>query len=258
MQKINKETYLLLREEKLKKIQASEQNRDLCLKCFRAKKNCFCAYIKKFDPQMKIVILMHPMELKRERVGTGRLCELSLQDSEIIMGVNFTDDKRVNALIHDEEYFSVVLYPGNEAMNISQGEFSKFDLKGKKLLIFVIDGTWPCAKKMMRESQNLHHLPRLSFDIHRQSEFAIKQQPGEFCLSTIEALHELLCVWERQGNANYGGAQEGLMDVFRELVKFQIKCSEDPNLQSYRKKKSFSSVKERKISKKWEKRKIFF
>lgn len=256
MQKINKETYLLLREKKLS--EGGEKQRDLCLKCFRPKKSCFCQYIKKFDPEMKIVLLMHPMELKRERVGTGRLCQLTLVNSEIVMGVNFTEDSRVNQLIQDENYFPVVLYPGEMAMNVSKGEFSKINLQGKKLLVFVIDGTWPCAKKIMRESKNLHPLPRISFDIKRHSEFAIKQQPGEFCLSTLEALHEFFNIWENQGNAVYFGRQNALMDVFRELVKFQIRCAEDPNLQSYRKKKGFSSTKERKPAKKWEKRKIFF
>lgn len=256
MQKINKELYLKRKQEN--QSGPVEKQRDLCLQCFRPKSNCFCSFIKPFDPEMKIVLLMHPMELKRERVGTGRLSHLSLLNSEMIMGVDFTNDARVNALLSDPQNYPVLLYPGEKTMNLSKGEFSKENYLGKQLVVFVIDGTWPCAKKMMRESKNLHSLPRVSFEIHRHSEFAVKQQPGEFCLSTIEALHEFFCIWERQGQANYEGRQEALMEVFRELVKFQIACAEDPNKQSYRKKKGFSSIKERKPSKKWETRKIFF
>ena len=256
MQKVSKELYLKRKAEEAQAPQ--EKMRDLCLKCFRPKANCFCKFLSPFDPGMKVVLLMHPMELKRERVGTGRLCHLTLIDSEIIMGVNFTEDKRVNELITDERYFPVLLYPGDKAMNLSKGEFTADKFSEKKLLLLVIDGTWPCAKKMMRESVNLHHLPRLSFETTRTSQFAVKQQPGEFCLSTLEALHELFCIWEKQGFATYEGKHDGLMAVFRELVKFQIACAEDPNKQSYRKKKGFSSVKERKPSKKWETRKIFF
>ena len=48
---------------------------------------------------------MHPKEAYKQKTGTGRLAHLTLEDSEIIVGVDFTDNPRLNTLITDEKYF---------------------------------------------------------------------------------------------------------------------------------------------------------
>ena len=66
-----------------------------CPDCFRPESNCLCAYTKQIDSGIKFVFLMHPKEAKRQRTGTGRLSRITLKDSEIIMGIDFTNDKRL-------------------------------------------------------------------------------------------------------------------------------------------------------------------
>jgi hypothetical protein len=51
--------------------------------------------------------------------------------------------------------------------------------------------------------------------------------------------------------------QENLMDVFRYTVNQQLELAQDPDKQGYRK-KPFSVPEDRKISKKWESRLLFF
>ncbi|EPR72991.1 hypothetical protein ADIWIN_2079 [Winogradskyella psychrotolerans RS-3] len=45
---------------------------------------------------------MHPKEYKKEKNGTGHITKLQLENSEIIVGVDFTDNKRVNDVLANE------------------------------------------------------------------------------------------------------------------------------------------------------------
>ena len=85
--------YLSRREEQ----KHGESFRDVCLECFRPTKSCLCDDIQSFDTVTQIVILMHPKEAKKVKMGTGRLTHLYLNNSEIRIGSDFTDDERLEA-----------------------------------------------------------------------------------------------------------------------------------------------------------------
>jgi len=121
----------------------------------------------------------------------------------------------------------------------------------------VIDGTWPCAKKMMKLTTLLHGVPRVSFNTARISEFQVKHQPMPGCLSTVESIHQVLLDLNKSGRENTQSMEENLMMVFRKIVQQQIELAQDPNRQGYRK-KPFSLPTSRKISKKWDNRLLFF
>lgn len=253
---MDKAQYLEMKKQR-QQAEDSVKGRLCCPKCFRPEKQCLCAKIHPFDPGIKIVILIHPMEAKRERVGTGRLSHLCLENSELISGIDFTENAQVNQLIADPRYYPVVLYPGKNAHNISEVPLEMKDFNGKMPLIFVIDGTWPCAKKMMKLSKNLHLLPRMCFTPTTPSRFEIKMQPDPMCLSTIESIHFFLGEWEKNLFGTVSPKRDNLMEVFEEVVTFQKKCALDPELPSYRQ-KSYRPPEVRKPSKKWEKYNLFF
>lgn len=229
---------------------------NLCLICRRRLRTCVCSHLKPFDTQTRFIILMHPMEFKKEKVGTGRFSHLILKNSQIIVDISFDQNVEFLKALHDPNYESFVLYPGDETINISEPEAAQ-KLQGKKKQFIVIDGTWPCAKKMMKLTKSLHPVPRVSFDSNRISEFKVKHQPLPGCLSTVESLHQVLLDLNRIGLEKTLGQEENLMDVFRETVKQQMDLAADPERQGYRK-KPFSVPTERKISKKWQSRLLFF
>jgi DTW domain-containing protein YfiP len=198
---------------------------------------------------------MHPMEFKKEKVGTGRFSHLILKNSEVLVDINFDENKRLKEILNDERYETFILYPGFETIDLGTNDLK---VKAKKIPQFiVIDGTWPCAKKMMKLSTCLHHIPRVSFSSDRVSEFKVKHQPLPGCLSTVESIHQVLLDLNRMGLESTGENHENLMDVFRYTVNQQIELAQDPNRQGYRK-KPFSIPEERRISKKWENRLLFF
>lgn len=257
--KMDKATYLKRRQE----LQNNEQKfkrEEFCFKCHRIQAHCLCHLIKPFDTKIHIVILMHPMEAKKEKMGTGRISLACLRNSELIVGIDFSENAQVNAMISDEKNHCMVLYPGPNAINISTDDVAPIkNLSGKRLVVFLIDGTWPCAKKMMRLSKNIHSIPRVSFTATHQSLFAIKEQPAEYCLSTLESIHFFLSELERKEMENLGGNHDNMIDVFKFMVDFQIKCASDPTLPSYRNAKGgYSEKSERKKSKKYNSNRIVF
>lgn len=233
---------------------SEELKLNLCLNCRRRLRTCVCQYLRPFKTDSRFIILMHPMEFKKEKVGTGRFSHLILENSEILVDVGFDENPRFQQILNDPEYESFVLYPGEETINLS-GE--SVDLGKKKSQFIVIDGTWPCAKKMMKLTTSLHQVPRVSFSTDRQSEFKVKHQPLPGCLSTVESIHQVLLDLNRLKIENTAGKEENLMDVFRETVKLQVELASDPDRQAYRK-KPLSLPGNRKISKKWESRLLYF
>ncbi|MBC7540025.1 MAG: DTW domain-containing protein [Bacteriovorax sp.] len=241
---MDKAAYLQKKLEQKESI-VSFKREEFCFKCFRLQKNCLCHLIKPFDTKTHFVLLMHPMEAKKEKMGTGRISMACLKNSEMISGIDFTEDDAVNAIINDSQNYCMVLYPGDKSLNISSDDVAPLqNLKSKKLVVFLIDGTWPCAKKMMKLSLNINSLPRVSFTAIHESLFLIKEQPAEYCLSTLESIHFYLSESERRGLEKLDGSQDNMINVFKEMINFQIQCALNPSLTSYRKSSSGYTKKE--------------
>ena len=250
---MNKAEYLK-RKEALKK--EAPIFRKKCLKCLRPEEICLCNTFKAFDTKTRFIILMHPKEAKHERVGTGRISHLLLKNSEIIVGDLFDQDQKVQTILNNPENHCMILYPGIDSHNISDKRLT-FSTH-KKLVLFIIDGTWPCAKSMMRDSKTLHTIPKLSFTPPSQSAFSIKQQPGEFCLSTIESLYQTLQgLKQSEIEILPNNEEDVLLKSLEKIVEFQMMCANDPARNHYRK-SSYKAPSERKASKKHITRKICF
>ena len=170
----------------------------------------------------RIVLLMHPKEYRHQKCTTGRLACLHLDNSEIIPGVCFDNDTRVRNLIDDPVNYPVLLYPGEGAHSLSTGGILSEGVGGRRLVVFLIDGTWHCARKIARESPSLLRLPRLMIQPDSPSRFTIKRQPAPWCLSTIEATHELLLGLEA-ANVDVYPDKDRLLAAFNAMQDFQVR-----------------------------------
>lgn len=186
------------------------------------------------DTRTRFVFLMHPKEFKQEKASTGRLTHLALSQSEIVVGVEFDLHPQVQALLSDPALYPALLYPGLSARNVSRGELTENDLAGRRLVVFVLDATWSCARKILKLSPSLQTLPRVGFDPKTAvSRYVIKQQPQEGCLSTLEATHEMLLALEVAGLDHYPDPGQ-LVALFHRMQDFQLKCAADPDRPGYR------------------------
>lgn len=210
--------------------------REMCYRCFWPRALCWCPSLHPIATRTRFVFLMHPKEFKEEKAGTGRLTQLSLPNSELHMGKGFDDDAVVQAVLNDPQNFPVLLYPGVTAVNLSDGaQLPGFtaQLGSRCLVVILLDATWSGARKMLRLSPTLQGLPRIMFTPSAPSRYIIKQQPQEGCLSTLEAVHELLTVLARNGLDEYP-LPEQLLGIFQRMQDFQMKCAADPARPGYR------------------------
>jgi len=187
-----------------------------CYKCFYSKKTCRCKDIIAIETNIKFVILIHPKEALKQKTGTGRLTHLFLNNSELITGIDFSTSNRVNELIKDPAFFSTLLYPSNKALFIENNTLNE-----RKLLIFILDGTWCNVKVMLRESNNLNKLPFISFNSKYISKYKFKKQPKRFCLSTIESAYYILQYLKKNNIANHNAKYENMMTFFSKIVQNQ-------------------------------------
>jgi DTW domain-containing protein YfiP len=175
---------------------------------------------------------MHPKEYKKERNGTGHMTNLQLENSEIIVGVDFTNNKRVNEILTKEKNRSFLLYPGKDNFNLSIRNSSEINsFMGNNPNIFILDGTWPCARKILKLSKNLQKLKRVSFDNKIKSKFIIKQQPESLCLSTIESVYTVLNLL-KEGDLEHCETK-GFLIPFEKMIEYQLEYILNPNSKNY-------------------------
>ncbi len=210
-----------------------KNSRIKCYKCKRPSSTCICKHISPFQTNTRFIILMHPMEYKKEKNGTGHMTKLQLENSEIIVGVDFTNNNRVNEILIDEKNCPFLLYPGKDNFNLSKGKSSEINsFMGNNPYIFLLDGTWPCARKMLKLSKNLQKLKRVSFDNKIKSKFIIKQQPESLCLSTIESVYTVINLL-KEGNIEQCETK-GFLIPFEKMIEYQVEYILNPNSKNYR------------------------
>jgi DTW domain-containing protein YfiP len=172
------------------------------------------------------------MELKRGRANTGRLAHLSLPGSEILVGINFDQEPRLQQILAGDVPV-VLVYPAAQALDLSTWPCTSPLPWGQVPWVILIDATWAHAKKIYRLSTCLHQLPAVRFSPSQPSRYLIKQQPASYCLSTIETCYEIIQHFKQHGlerdiNPN------PLLSLFDAMQAIQIECMEHPPGPSHR------------------------
>ena len=195
-------------------------DREKCYRCYRPKSSCMCPHINQIKTKTKFVVLMHPKEFKKIKNGTGHLTHLSLENSELFVGVDFSNHTKVNQIIKD--YESYILYPSKDAINLTNGLKKETD---KDIAIFLIDSTWACSVKMLAESKNLKALKHISFTSTKLSQFKIKEQPKDYCLSTIESTQTVIELLHKSKIENLSKKEmDDFLIPFHKMVDYQLSC----------------------------------
>ena len=189
-----------------------------------------CRYFAKIETKTKFVILMHPKEFKKVKNNTGHFTHQSLQNSELFIGVDFSNNSRINEIIDTHE--SYILFPSNDALNLTQEKPLTFS---KPLALFLIDSTWACTKKIFTQSKNLQKLKHMSFTTTKTSEYQIKEQPDSRYLSTIESTLVVLELLNQHGLERV--SQEELanfLQPFYKMIEYQQQLIANPKSNAVR------------------------
>jgi DTW domain-containing protein YfiP len=151
----------------------------MCQRCRRPARVCYCPWVPRIDTRTRVIFLQHPRE-RRMAVGTARMAHLALPNSELHVGVTFD-----GALDFSGED-AAVLFPGVGATDIAE-----LGARPPRTLV-VIDGTWPLARKVLKQNPALQRLPRIAFTPRRPGNYRIRREPAPHCVSTVEAVAEML------------------------------------------------------------------
>ena len=196
------------------------KNRAVCYACYRPESSCMCKHIETIETKTRFIILMHTKEFKRTKNGTGHFTHLSLPNSEIHIGVDFSEHPSINAIIDDPKNACYVMYPHETSINLNERSIGE-DTKNR--VVFLIDSTWPCSRAILTASPNIDALQKVSFTHTEVSGFTFKQQPKEYCLSTMEST---LCVLKllNEHHVEEIAPQklEGFLKPFEKMVEYQL------------------------------------
>ena len=193
----------------------------MCYRCNRPEAFCLCKSVTPVATNTKFVLLIHPKEYKRIKNNTGRLTHLSLTNSVLFSGVDFSRHTGLNKILSDPGNFCVILYPSDDSLCLND---TVLPLHDKQLVIILIDATWASARPMLRLSRNLHTLPKITFSHAKTSAYSFKRQPFAAALSTIESTHAVLEILQKQKIENIPEKKlQHFLDPFYEMVKLQLK-----------------------------------
>ena len=188
--------------------------RSECARCGRPARVCYCAHLTSIDTKTRVVLLQHPRE-EDMAIGTARMANLCLPNSELHVGVDFESSPELARALSDPERPAALLYPSENAVDV----FSE-PPRGPVTLV-VVDGTWWQARKLVRTNAKIAALPRYAFRAPTPSEYRIRREPDEAYVSTIEALVHVLGVLEGDPER-----MRALLVPFRAMIDAQIAFAE--------------------------------
>jgi Uncharacterized conserved protein len=188
-----------------------------CNKCGLPEMNCICNSVPKIKTNAKIWILSTEREFTRPS-NTARLLKLvNPESTELILWERTKVPEKLIEYINSEEYEIYILFPTDENELL---ERKIQDKKSSKIPAFIIlDGTWKEASKILRKSDYLRKLPKISLNPIHKSEYTLRRGASEGELCTIEAAIEVLKL-----NCELENAQEikSAFDLFLKSFKAGI------------------------------------
>lgn len=184
--------------------------RPMCYKCFRPESYCVCNLVKPFNAHTNFLILQHPHERRKYHSST-KIVLSAIQNSRLLRGITFNPDEVMNLIPNQTPY---ILYPSKDAIDCKEVALDK------NSTVIVIDGTWIEARKLMFRNPFLRALPKLTFKETIRSQYKIRRQPKDNCLSTLECIgHLLLQTASAEEVKNY----KSLLIGFDQMVETQLK-----------------------------------
>ncbi|XP_061389503.1 tRNA-uridine aminocarboxypropyltransferase 2 [Musca vetustissima] len=198
------------------------ERRTKCEFCKRPQVVCWCSSLPNppLDIASSIVILQHPAEEKRT-LRTALMLQLGLKPGKCVVykGKKFPTPKNqaeLEPILKSPN--SLLLYPSKTSVPLeSIRQEADQSGEGGPFTLVLIDGTWPQAKAMYASSPMLHNMRQVKLIAVGTSDYIIRTQPTEGCLSTLETAAQSLAVLE-----NRPELRTLLVQPLHTLCKYQL------------------------------------
>ena len=210
------------------------QLRGVCEHCSRPPALCVCHVLprQKYVTQTQVLILQHPNERRKRNLSTVPLLRLVLENVQVMVGYIF-EAKSIPAVMEQLELGQkpLLLYPSPNAISLDAHDNSDIE-NAKRLevllpsskqmsnndqddhndhnhinndnLLIIMDGTWTEAKRMVRDSPSLVECCQpVKFTADSSSIYhALRREPEDHCISTLEACARALALLEVHNDNN--------------------------------------------------------
>lgn len=184
-----------------------------CNQCGLPIINCICSIVPQVKTNAKIWILSTEKEFYRPS-NTARLLKLVNPDStEIFLWERTNKPEKLIENITSERYEPFLLFPMEDEEVLSKTKSTRLK---KTPAFIIIDGTWKEARKILRKSEYLKQLPRISLEPSFKSEYDLRRDAKEGNLCTIEAAIEALKINDEIENAQI---IKGVFNLFSKSYK---------------------------------------
>ena len=166
-------------------------SRPVCSECKRPSKTCWCSHLPTPKVELstrirRIVIVQHPKERKRPH-QTAIMAARGIANQKCQIHVR-SKVKDCDDILQDPNTY--ILFPNEHSTDVAH-------LQGCEgpLTLLILDGTWDEAKKLLIRSPALKSLPNIHLNLgEHRSQFVIKTQPNQQCLSTVETVAHSLAI----------------------------------------------------------------
>lgn len=81
-------------------------HREMCWKCFRPKKNCYCQFIQPFHTHTRFVLLMHPKEAVDKNLLFESMSSTQLPSNTVVCGLRMSAN-----ILCPNDTATIPLYP---------------------------------------------------------------------------------------------------------------------------------------------------
>uniref|UniRef100_A0A8C3YCG0 tRNA-uridine aminocarboxypropyltransferase n=1 Tax=Catagonus wagneri TaxID=51154 RepID=A0A8C3YCG0_9CETA len=193
------------------------ERRPECSRCSRPQKVCLCPYLPAHPLHISthLYIIQHPAEENKVLRTVPLLAACLPQDKcKVKIGRRFSEERDPELSTICRKSDTLILYPGAEAANLE--EFV-LDSPIYPTTVIIIDGTWSQAKDIFYKN-SLFRLPKqVQLKTSLSSQYVIRTQPTNRCLSTLECAAVALSILEKNNCI-----QETLLRPLQALCSFQL------------------------------------
>uniref|UniRef100_A0A3B3U3F5 tRNA-uridine aminocarboxypropyltransferase n=1 Tax=Poecilia latipinna TaxID=48699 RepID=A0A3B3U3F5_9TELE len=187
--------------------------------CSRPQKVCLCPFLPQQPLEVStcLYVVQHPAEESRV-LRTVPLLAACLPQGKcnVIVGRRFNEEKHPELAAVCRNDKTLILYPGPKSQNLEELA-QRLEISAVKHNVIIIDGTWSQAKNMFLKNSMFHLPKQVQLNRNLSSQYVIRTQPSNICLSTLECAAVALSVLEKNDEI-----QEILLRPLKALCSFQL------------------------------------
>ena len=173
---------------------------------------CVCKLVQPVEHRTPVLVIQHPRERKHP-FNTVRLVRLALRSMQLRVAQHDFEERAVCE--PEPRAGDALLMPGPHALDLEA--LAPADHPRR---LVVIDGTWPQARKLVRDNPWVAALPRVQLRPARPGRYRIRQAPRPECLSTVEAIVSALRILEPDAVG-----LDRLLEAFYDMIDHQIQLA---------------------------------